>query len=135
MVPMKSSAKSSATGLRPLGGTGFSISPIGFGAFKIGRNQKTKYAAPYDLPSDEQVSELLNGLLDLGINYIDTAPAYGTSEERIGPIQAHSGETNAAETAICDNWPRPRVALLPWDAPRTWFTTRELGDVRRREAA
>jgi aryl-alcohol dehydrogenase-like predicted oxidoreductase len=80
MVPMKSSA----TGLRPLGRTGFSISPIGFGAFKIGRNQKAKYAAPYDLPSDEQVSELLNGLLDLGINYIDTAPAYGTSEERIG---------------------------------------------------
>ena len=72
------------TGLRPLGRTGFSISPIGFGSFKIGRNQKTKYAAPYDLPSDEQVSELLNGLLDLGINYIDTAPAYGTSEERIG---------------------------------------------------
>ena len=55
--------------------------------------------------------------------------------ERIGPIQVHSGETNAAETAICDNWPRPRVALLPWDGPRTWFKTRDLGDVRRREAA
>jgi aryl-alcohol dehydrogenase-like predicted oxidoreductase len=27
---------------------------------------------------------LLEGLLDLGINYIDTAPAYGLSEERIG---------------------------------------------------
>jgi aryl-alcohol dehydrogenase-like predicted oxidoreductase len=79
-VPMKSSS----THLRPLGRTGFSVSPIGFGAFKIGRNQKTKYAASYDLPSDEQVSELLGGLLDLGINYIDTAPAYGTSEERIG---------------------------------------------------
>jgi aryl-alcohol dehydrogenase-like predicted oxidoreductase len=76
--------KSPTTGLRPLGRTGFSLSPIGFGAFKIGRNQKTKYAAAYDLPSDEQVSELLNGLLDLGINYIDTAPAYGTSEVRIG---------------------------------------------------
>jgi aryl-alcohol dehydrogenase-like predicted oxidoreductase len=70
--------------LRPLGRTGLAISPIGFGAFKIGRNQKTKYAASYDLPSDEQVSELLGGMLDLGINYIDTAPAYGTSEERIG---------------------------------------------------
>jgi aryl-alcohol dehydrogenase-like predicted oxidoreductase len=80
LVPMNSSK----TGLRPLGRTGFSISPIGFGAFKIGRNQKTKYAAAYELPSDEQVSALLNGLLDLGINYIDTAPAYGTSEERIG---------------------------------------------------
>ncbi len=71
-------------GRRPLGRTGFSISPIGFGSFKIGRNQKTKYAARYELPSDEQVAALLDGLLDLGINYIDTAPAYGTSEERIG---------------------------------------------------
>jgi aryl-alcohol dehydrogenase-like predicted oxidoreductase len=74
----------SAASLRPLGRTGFSVSPIGFGAFKIGRNQKTKYSAAYELPSDEQVAELLDGLLDLGINYIDTAPAYGTSEERIG---------------------------------------------------
>jgi aryl-alcohol dehydrogenase-like predicted oxidoreductase len=78
---MKSSPK---LRLRPLGRTGFAISPIGFGAFKIGRNQKTKYSAAYDLPSDEQVAELLDGLLDMGINYIDTAPAYGTSEERIG---------------------------------------------------
>jgi len=78
---MKSSPK---LRLRPLGRTGFAISPIGFGAFKIGRNQKTKYSAAYDLPSDEQVAELLDGLLALGINYIDTAPAYGTSEERIG---------------------------------------------------
>jgi len=70
--------------LRPLGRTGFAVSPIGFGAFKIGRNQKTKYSTAYELPSDEQVAQLLNGLLDVGINYIDTAPAYGTSEERIG---------------------------------------------------
>jgi len=70
--------------LRPLGRTGLAISPIGFGAFKAGRNQKTKYSTVYELPSDEQVAALLNGLLDLGINYIDTAPAYGTSEERIG---------------------------------------------------
>jgi aryl-alcohol dehydrogenase-like predicted oxidoreductase len=69
---------------RPLGRTGFAISPIGFGAFKIGRNQKTKYAAAYELRSDAHVAELLNGLVDLGVNYIDTAPAYGTSEERIG---------------------------------------------------
>jgi aryl-alcohol dehydrogenase-like predicted oxidoreductase len=74
---------------RPLGRTGFSISPIGFGGFKIGRNQKTKYSAAYDLPSDEQVAALLDGLLALGINYIDTAPAYGTSEERIGRAIAH----------------------------------------------
>src|SRR4051812_36506449 len=69
---------------RRLGKTGLEVSPISFGAFKIGRNQKTKYAQKYPLPTDEETARLLNGVLDLGINLIDTAPAYGLSEERIG---------------------------------------------------
>jgi aryl-alcohol dehydrogenase-like predicted oxidoreductase len=69
---------------RPLGRTGITVSPIGYGAFKIGRNEKTKYAASYALPDEQAVDRLLNGLLDMGISYIDTAPAYGLSEERIG---------------------------------------------------
>lgn len=60
------------------------VSPIGFGAFKIGRNVGTKYARSYDLPDQRMVDALLGALLDMGINYIDTAPAYGVSEERIG---------------------------------------------------
>jgi aryl-alcohol dehydrogenase-like predicted oxidoreductase len=71
---------------RPLGRTGIELSVLGFGAFKIGRNQKVKYAQPYDLPSDDEVQTLIGGILDLGVNYIDTAPAYGTSEERLGRI-------------------------------------------------
>jgi aryl-alcohol dehydrogenase-like predicted oxidoreductase len=71
---------------RLLGRTGLSVSPIGFGGFKIGRNQKAKYPAAYELPTEEAVGQLLNGLLDLGVNYIDTAPAYGLSEERIGRL-------------------------------------------------
>ncbi len=70
--------------LRSLGAGGLSVSPIGFGAFKIGRNQRTKYAGGYELPDERQVSRLLNAVLDMGINYIDTAPAYGSSEERVG---------------------------------------------------
>jgi aryl-alcohol dehydrogenase-like predicted oxidoreductase len=78
---------------RLLGRTGFSVSPIGFGGFKIGRNQKAKYPAAYRLPTEEDVGQLLNGLLDLGVNYIDTAPAYGLSEERIGRLlQARRNE-------------------------------------------
>ncbi len=73
---------------RPLGRTGLQVSPIGFGAFKIGRNQNIKYPSQYDLPSDEEAAELLHGVLDLGINLIDTAPAYGISEQRIGQTLA-----------------------------------------------
>jgi aryl-alcohol dehydrogenase-like predicted oxidoreductase len=69
---------------RALGKTGLKVSPIAFGAFKIGRNEKIKYAQSYPLPSEEEAGRLLNGVLDLGINLIDTAPAYGISEERIG---------------------------------------------------
>lgn len=69
---------------RPLGKTGLEVSPLGFGAFKIGRNQGIKYPQGYELPDDVTVKRLLNRVLDLGINLIDTAPAYGISEERIG---------------------------------------------------
>ncbi len=69
---------------RPFGQTGLRVTPLGFGAFKIGRNEKFKYPQPYDLPDEATVERLLNGVLDLGVNLIDTAPAYGLSEERIG---------------------------------------------------
>jgi aryl-alcohol dehydrogenase-like predicted oxidoreductase len=61
------------------------LTRIGFGAFKIGRNTGVKYERGYELPSDAQADRLLLGIVDeLGINYIDTAPAYGVSEERVG---------------------------------------------------
>lgn len=74
---------------RPLGRTGLYVSPIGFGAFKIGRNLNVKYPTGYDLPDDRAVDRLLNGVLDSGVNLIDTAPAYGLSEERIGRAIGH----------------------------------------------
>lgn len=69
---------------RALGGTGLEVAPVAFGAFKIGRNQNTKYDQDYALPSEEEVATLLNEILNLGINLLDTAPAYGLSESRIG---------------------------------------------------
>ena len=58
--------------LRPLGKTGLHVSVIGFGAFKIGRNKDTKYSASYELPSREEVFMLIDDMLELGINIIDT---------------------------------------------------------------
>ncbi|MBC7819471.1 MAG: aldo/keto reductase [Planctomycetaceae bacterium] len=74
--------------MRPLGKTGLLVTPLGFGAFKIGRNEKVKYPQPYDLPDDAAAERLLNGVLDAGIHLIDSAPAYGISEERIGKFLA-----------------------------------------------
>ena len=60
-------------------------SVIGLGTVKWGRNQKVKYA-PFELPTDETLTQLLDTAESLGINVIDTAPAYGISEERVGKL-------------------------------------------------
>ena len=66
---------------RQLGSTGLRVSLLGFGCIKF-RN----------CPEDE-VADALNRALDLGINFFDTARAYGTSEEMIGrAIGARRGE-------------------------------------------
>lgn len=70
--------------LLPIASTGLRVPPLGFGAFKIGRNEGIKYPVGYELPGEDEVDRLLNGVLDLGCTLIDTAPAYGISEERIG---------------------------------------------------
>ena len=76
------------------------VSPVGFGAFKIGRNVGIKYPQAYELPSEQQVERLLSAVLDLGINYIDTAPAYGLSEERIGRAISHRRREYVLSTKV-----------------------------------
>ena len=67
-----------------------SLSKLGFGAYQIGRIASEKYAsAGTPLPTDAEVEQMLNGVLDCGITLIDTAPAYGVSEERIGKFISH----------------------------------------------
>jgi aryl-alcohol dehydrogenase-like predicted oxidoreductase len=72
--------------LRPLGSTGILVSPIGLGTVKLGRNQQVKYPRPFELPDDRQVLALLGLARELGINLLDTAPAYGSSQARLGKL-------------------------------------------------
>ena len=71
---------------RPLGSTGLSVSPLGLGTVKLGRDQGVKYPAGFIIPDDGQARMLLAQARGLGINLIDTAPAYGNSEARLGPL-------------------------------------------------
>jgi aryl-alcohol dehydrogenase-like predicted oxidoreductase len=78
--------------LRPLGASGLRVSVLGLGTVKLGRNTAVKYpGGAYELPTDEQAASLLRTAAELGITLIDTAPAYGTSEERIGGLMAANG--------------------------------------------
>ena len=67
-----------------LGNSGLEVTRIGYGAFKIGRNVGAKYPDAYELPGEDEAAALLNEILDLGIALVDTAPAYGLSEQRVG---------------------------------------------------
>lgn len=55
-----------------LGKTGLEIVPLGFGGMEL------RYC------NAMQAKELLNKVLDLGVNYVDTSPEYPTSEYYIG---------------------------------------------------
>lgn len=71
---------------RALGNTGMQVSALGFGSVKLGRSEGVKYPQAFRIPDDGEARALLNLARDLGINLLDTAPAYGNSEERLGKL-------------------------------------------------
>jgi aryl-alcohol dehydrogenase-like predicted oxidoreductase len=73
---------------RPLGRTGIDVSLLGLGTVKLGRDRQVKYPRPFRLPDDTEARALLNRARSLGINLLDTAPAYGSSEVRLGQLLA-----------------------------------------------
>lgn len=72
--------------LRELGKTGINVSCLGLGTVKFGRTQNLKYPQDFVLPDDAQLKKLLAVAQESGINFLDTAPAYGVSEERLGQL-------------------------------------------------
>ena len=72
--------------MRPITGTGLTVSALGLGTVKFGRNEGVKYPAAFAIPDDAAVATLLGQAAELGINLIDSAPAYGNSEERLGRL-------------------------------------------------
>ena len=71
---------------KKLHSTDLSVSCLGLGTVKFGRNEQVKYPTKFVLPSDDKIEQLLELARDLGINMLDTAPAYGSSETRLGPV-------------------------------------------------
>lgn len=69
-----------------LGDSGLRVSPLGLGTVKFGRNQGVRYPAAFEIPDEDRLAALLDLARSLGINLLDTAPAYGDSEERLGRL-------------------------------------------------
>jgi aryl-alcohol dehydrogenase-like predicted oxidoreductase len=71
---------------RPLGSTGMQVSRLGLGTVKLGRDRDLRYPRGFRIPDDADAARLLDCAGELGINLLDTAPAYGRSEERLGRL-------------------------------------------------
>ncbi|WP_256758249.1 aldo/keto reductase [Cohnella sp. WQ 127256] len=68
-----------------LGKTGLKVTKLGFGAMEI-RGPRVWSGRPV---TDAESEQILNAVLDCGINIIDTAYDYGRSEELIGRFISH----------------------------------------------
>lgn len=66
-----------------LGRTALEVTTLGFGAMEL------RGAPGGPEITDEQAEQVLNAVLDAGINIIDTSPDYGRSEDLIGRFIAH----------------------------------------------
>jgi aryl-alcohol dehydrogenase-like predicted oxidoreductase len=71
-----SSVESGAMPMNTLGRTGVKVSRLAYGCAPLG----------WDSQTQDDVDKILSKAVDLGINYFDTAPNYGKSEERMGNI-------------------------------------------------
>ena len=74
-----------------LGATNLQVCPLGLGTVQMGLPYGIGLTNP---PSDQECIGVLRHAMDAGINYFDTAPVYGRSEEIVG--KAFSGIPNSS---------------------------------------
>lgn len=99
-----------------LGRTGLTVTKLGYGAMEL-RGRRGPIGRDVD-PAD--AARLLNQVLDAGINFIDTSPDYGDSEELIGKTISHRrDEFYLASKCGC---PVDQAPPAPGERPSHVFT-------------
>ena len=97
---------------RAFGATGDKVTVLGYGAMELRRVEEA------------QAERLLNGVLDAGINFIDTSPDYGRSEDMIGKYISHRrSEYFLATKCGCDVPPSGNAGV---DTRRHLWTGKQL---------
>ncbi len=85
--------------MQTLGRTGLKVTQLGYGSMGL-RGPRTWGVR---VVSDGDADRFLNQVLDVGINFIDTAPDYGFAEERIGrALSKRRDEFYLATKCGCD---------------------------------
>ena len=70
-----------------LGRTGLEVTKLGYGAMELRGGDRARTQV-----DPRAAGDILNAVLDAGINFIDTSPDYGASEELIGEHISHRRE-------------------------------------------
>jgi aryl-alcohol dehydrogenase-like predicted oxidoreductase len=105
---------------RPLGRTGIKVSPYALGALM--------FATSIGNPDPDDSIRVIHRALDAGINFIDTADAYGDSEEIVG--KALKGRRDGV--VLATKVGRPMGAdPNQQGASRSWITTAVENSLRR----
>lgn len=71
---------------RPLGRTGIDVSVLGLGTVAIGRSTGLRYPKQVHRPGDTDARALIDAAVIHGVTLLDTAPAYGDAETRLGRL-------------------------------------------------
>lgn len=92
---------------RRLGWTGVELTTIGLGTWAMGGGGWAFAWGPQD---DRESIKAIHRSLDLGVNWIDTAPAYGLghAEEVLGRVLKHIGEKPFVATKCGRSWDQNR---------------------------
>jgi aryl-alcohol dehydrogenase-like predicted oxidoreductase len=84
--------------------TDIHVSVVGLGTVKLGRNTAVKYPKAFSIPSDTEALNILNRAAECGINIVDTAPAYGNSEERLGELLKKTSQEWIVSTKVGEHF-------------------------------
>ncbi len=84
------------------GSTGLDVSRIGLGGYPFSGVNRARGWDPYSPEGQRTAIEAIHRALDLGINYIDTAPSYGEghSERLIGAVMRTRREESVLATKV-----------------------------------
>jgi aryl-alcohol dehydrogenase-like predicted oxidoreductase len=105
---------------RRLGRTGLEVSEIGYGAWGIG-------GAQWGGADDDESIQALHRAIDLGLNFVDTALAYGRgrSERLVGRVVRERDETVHVATKVPPKnriWPAEKGSALDDVFPRGYVS-------------
>ncbi|MFD1716061.1 aldo/keto reductase [Amnibacterium flavum] len=104
---------------RPLGRTGIKVSPLALGAMMF---------SSFGNGNQDEVDRMMARALDAGINFVDTADAYGDSEEMVG--RALKGRRD--DVVLASKFSRPTSDEVNHQGgSRRWITTAVENSLRR----